>query len=612
MKKYIYHLSCLLIIVFFVACSKYLDVDLANQKTLDETFKKRLTTERYLAQVYGYLPIEHDLFNSEGGNVPLSDEALFSWVAWVPWLNFTNGGWGVTTDEYATWVHNYQGINQATIFINNVDKNEELNEATKTVMKAEARFLRAYFYYLLLRRYGPVYVWGDRAADDKIDANTVDRMPLKANVDFVLAEFDKASAVLPREITDQVWYGRLTKGAVMAAKSELLLYMARPLFNGSKFYVGIKNKSGEFLFPQTADPSKWELAAKAAKDLIDLNLYTLYQDNKETNTFRRAIKSYMGIYFEKWNSEIIWGRWSDDGFNYNVRTAPPRVVTMGWGGYAPSLKLVDAYPMANSGRYPITGYNANGQPLIDEKSGYQETGFTDNYVHPLDNFASFKAHNSCVGRDARFYASILANGMYWINRLHGDMKVTFFDGGTSTYTKTGDCVKSGYLWRRMSDPTNDIESGNWGQFAWPYYRLAEIYLNYAEASNEKPDRNEAEALKYVNLVRQRSGLNKLEEAYPEVLGNKELLRVLLRKERMVEMAFEGHRYLDLRTWMTAEQEMNEPYYTRNVAATSYESSWERTKDVFPGKRAFQPKHYFFPIHQRQLSEMVNITQNYGW
>ncbi|QRY58620.1 RagB/SusD family nutrient uptake outer membrane protein [Sphingobacterium siyangense] len=612
MKKYIYLLICLLVPVFFGACSKYLDVDLANQKTLDETFQKRTTTERYLAQVYGYLPIEHDLFNSEGGNVPLSDEALFSWVAWVPWLNFTNGGWGVTTDDYATWVHNYQGINQATIFINNVDKNVELNESTKSIMKAEARFLRAYFYYLLLKRYGPVFVWGDRAADDKIDAKTVDRMSLEANVNFILSEFDKATAVLPKEITDQAWYGRLTKGAVMAAKSELLLYMARPLFNGAKLYVGLKNRNGEFLFPQTVDPTKWELAAQAAKDLIDLNLYTLYQDNKETNNFRRAIKSYMGIYFEKWNSEIIWGRWSDDGFNYNVRTAPPRVVTMGWGGYAPSLKLVDSYPMASSGRYPITGYSSNGQPIIDEKSGYQETGFTDNYVHPLDNFAAFKAHNSCVGRDARFYASILANGMYWINRLHGDKKVTFFDGGTSTYTKTGDCVKSGYLWRRMSDPTNDIESGNWGQFAWPFYRLAEIYLNYAEACNEKPNRNETEALKYVNLVRQRSGLNKLEEAYPEVLGNKELLRGLLRKERMVEMAFEGHRYPDLRTWMIAEQEMNEPYYTRNVAATTYEASWERTKDVFPGKRVFQAKHYFFPIHQQQLSEMVNMTQNYGW
>ena len=85
-------------------------------------------------------------------------------------------------------------------------------------------------------------------------------------------------------------------------------------------------------------------------------------------------------------------------------------------------------------------------------------------------------------------------------------------------------MKSGFLWRRFSDPTNNIEEGQWGQYVWPYYRLAEIYLNYAEACNEKLDRNESEALKYINLLRERSGLNKLEEAYPEVVGSKTLLR----------------------------------------------------------------------------------------
>jgi hypothetical protein len=98
-------------------------VDLENQMTLEEVFNKRKTTEQYLAQVYGYLPIEHDMFNGEGGNVPLSDEALFSWVAWVPWLNFANGAWGVTTQDYTTWEQNYKGINQATIFIENIDRN---------------------------------------------------------------------------------------------------------------------------------------------------------------------------------------------------------------------------------------------------------------------------------------------------------------------------------------------------------------------------------------------------------------------------------------------------------------------------------------------------------
>ncbi|WP_270087299.1 RagB/SusD family nutrient uptake outer membrane protein [Sphingobacterium sp. SYP-B4668] len=612
MNKFIHTICCMLTLILMGSCDKYLEVELQNQMTLEEVFNKRQTTESYLAQVYGYLPSENDMIGGEGGMVPLSDEALFSWLAWVPWININNGSWNPTTGDYHIWAHNYKGIRQATIFMNNVDKNVEISQQSKDIMKAEARFLRAYFYYCLLRRYGPVFIGGDTEVDPLLRSDDVDRHPLQVNVDFIVSEFDKTIQILPAQITDQAWYGRITKGAAMAAKSELLLYMARPLFNGTKLYVGFKNKNGEFLFPQTADANKWELAAKAAKDIIDLNQYALYVDNTESDPFRKAIKSYMGVFFSKWNSEIIWGRWVTDGYGYNVRAAPPRVVKEGYGGYSPSLKLVDTYPMSASGRYPITGYKANGEPIIDDKSGYAETGFTENFVHPLDNFAAIKAHNSYVGRDARFYASILANGMNWINTLHGQKLVTFHTGGTSSYTGTGDCVKSGYLWRRMSDPTNDIEQGQWGQFSWPYYRLAEIYLNYAEACNEKTDRNEAEALKFVNLVRQRSGLSKLETAYPEVLGNKDLLRELLRKERMVELAFEGNRYHDLRTWMTAEKELNEPFYTRNLASTTYEGSWTRTTGIYTQGRVFQPKHYFFPLNQDQLSEMQNITQNYGW
>ncbi len=612
MKKILYVTVSLLVLSFFTGCDKYLEVELQNQMTMDEVFNKRQTTEAYLAQVYGFLPNENDMVSGEGGMVPLSDEALFSWLAWVPWININSGSWGPTTGDYQVWGHNYRGINQATIFMNNVDKNVEINQGTKDIMKAEARFLRAYFYFCLLRRYGPVYIWGDQDADILTKGEDVDRHTLAHNVDFILSEYEKAIAVLPVRITDQAWLGRLTKGAAMAAKAELLLYMARPLFNGAQFLKGMKNKDGENIFPQTADPNKWDAAAKAAKDIIDLNQYALYEDKTESDPFKKAIKSYAGIYFEEWNSEIIWGRWISSGYAYNVRAAPPRVVKEGYGGFSPSLKLVDTYPMASSGRFPVTGYQSNGTPIIDAQSGYQETGFTENFIHPIENYAPIKAHNSIVGRDARFYASILANGMRWINTFHGQKLVTFFTGGTSSYTQTGDCVKTGYLWRRMSDPTNDIEEGKWGQFSWPFFRLGEIYLDYAEACNEKPNRDEAEALKYINLIRKRSGLNNLEVAYPEVKGNKNLLRELMRKERMVELAFENHRYHDVRTWMIAEKEMNEPYFTRNLASTTYEGSWTRTTSIFPGRRLFQPKHYFFPIHQEQLSEMSNLTQNYGW
>lgn len=607
----LYLLLLLLLAPLFCSCEKYLEVELNNQISIDEVFNKRKTTEAYMAQVYGYLPDEGFPLGNEGSVIPRSDEATFSW----PNLDYTpinTGTFGPDYWAYKTWAHYYTGIAQATTFMNNVDRCVELSSEQKTIMKAEIRFVRAYFYSLLLRKYGPVFIWGDQDPDQFIDSESVDRHSLEQNAEFILSEWDKAIEILPEDHGQPQWMGRVTKGAARAAKSRLTLYLARPLFNGCNLYKGMKNLYGDLLFPQAEDPTKWDIAAKAAKDIIDMNIYSLYEDTEEKDPFRRAIKSYMGVIHKKWNHEVIWGRWISGGFDWQVRSAPPRVVKEGYGGFCPSLKLVDTYPMAKSGRFPVTGYEANGTPIIDSESGYQENGFTSPYKHPLDTFATINIHNSCVGRDARFYASILASGMYWINTFKGQKLVTFYDGGTSSYLSSGDCVKSGYLWRRMSDPDNNIEENKWGSICWPTYRLAEIYLNYAEACNEKSSRDEAEALKYINKVRNRSGLNNIEDAYPEVKGDKIMLRELILKERMVELAFEGHRFYDIRTWMIASKEFNGPYYTRNVLSKTYEGSWTRTDQVFNYGMVFENKHYFFPIHDDQRKEMIHLTQNYGW
>ncbi|RNC66794.1 RagB/SusD family nutrient uptake outer membrane protein [Proteiniphilum sp. X52] len=601
-----------------VSCSNYLDVNLqGNQLTMEETFSKRATAERYLAHVYSYLSTGFDILNGDYSVVSRSDEALLSYT-YGAWNNFRQGAFGVSSNDYHIWASRYQGISQATIFMDNILNVEDLSAEQKVIMKAEARFLRAYYYFTLLRQYGPVYVWGDQMPDQFIDAETVDRHTVEQNVDFILSEYDKAIWDLPEQRTSTSEYGRITKGTAMAAKAELLLYAARPLFNGCALYRGeMMNLYGDYLFPQTPDPNKWDLAAKAAKEVIDLKMYDLYNYPGVVDPFEKAMRSYMGVFFEKWNNEVIWGKWASateyGGFYQRALPRTSRLLGGGNSGTGASLKLVDTYPMASTGRYPVTGYDGV-RPIVDRLSGYEATGFTDNWTHPLDKFATFKAHNSLKGRDARFYTSVLANGMYWIeNSFQGTIQLTFFNGGTASYYSSQECLKSGFLWRRFSDPGADVGKYAYGNIVWPYYRLAEIYLNYAEACNEKPDRDEAEALKYMNLVRARSGLNKIEEAYPEVIGNQTLLRELLRKERMVELAFEGKRYYDVRTWMIAEQEFNYRPHTLNLAATNYEDSWERVDDMFePGRLVFEPKHYFLPIHENQQAEMRNITQNYGW
>lgn len=596
--------------LLFTSCNEYLTHDVDQQLTFEKTFARREQTERFLAGVYAFIPSDMILLENMSGN---SDEGYFMWDSWgVKYLNHNSGAWNPTSTDYHIWNSMYRGINQASIFIENVDRNEEVTELAKREMKAEARFLRAYFYFLLVRQYGPVYVWGDKGADLNILPTDVDRHTLDECVDFISSELKKAAEDLPITISDTRWYGKATKGAALSLNSRVLLYRARPLFNGASIYKGIKNKDGNFLFPQSQDTEKWSLAAAAAKEVLDLNTYELHTTRKTGTEMYKSIQSYSEVLFEPWNDEIILGKWEGNSEYVDRRVSPWGVVSVGYGGFSPSLRLVDTYPMAATGRYPITGYLANGDPIIDPLSGYSETGFTDNYRNPADlnENHTFKAHNSNVGRDARFYSSILFNGMYWINTYRGSKQV-FFQKGGNGQSNQSDYNKTGYLFRRLVNPANDIESSRWGKFSWPIIRLAEVYLNYAEACNEQTNRDEINALLYVNKIRERAGLNKVEEAYPEIRGNKELLREIIYKERMIELAFENHRYWDIRMWMIAPEVSNGDRYGRNQDATTYENSWQRTKHyMLP--IVFRSQHYLFPIQQAQLNEMKNITQNYGW
>lgn len=629
------------------SCSDYLDVKLNDQMTLEEVFLKRATTLKYLGAIYSYLPEDSEFQGSNtiqyGGDAAvgtaMSDEALFSWYQWVTYLNYRTGDHspGMSNPGYNIWQNKYTGIEQAGIFMENVDNCPELTADEKKHMKAEARLIRAFDYFQLFRRFGPVFIWGDRRSDITIRPEEIDRNTVDENIDFMISEIDKAIEDLPLEVDDPTRFaGRATRGAAMALKARILLYAASPLFNGCELYKGqMMNREGKYLFPQTPDPEKWEKAAQAAKAVIDMNRYKLVKDTKEDDPMLSAIKSYQNIQFDDWNDEAIWGYYPRMvAVTYDIacfnrqRMLPPGLAKNCNGGYCASMQLFDSYPMQATGRYPINPVEAAKKPNpynnltlnldIDPASGYSIEGFQEGWEHPIEGpaYGAVKAHKSCVGRDARFYASIMANGFKHINNfvVGGNREVTFYTGGTSSFNPN-DCVKSGFLWRRYLPTDLDYDNGSYGTWFYWYFRLGEMYLNYAEACNEKPQRDAKEAIKYLDLIRERVGLNSITVAYPEYNfeTDQEALRQMIRKERMVELAFESHRYYDVRRWMTATKELSNKNWTLDLLATNYDSSWERTTRVWAGKdNYFEDKHYFFPIFQAQLSEMRNITQNYGW
>lgn len=639
MKKIKIFIVLLCAALLAASCENFFEVDLKDQATLDEVFSQSNTTHNYLAQLYSHIPLDEEIIGSHGWVVARSDEAMYSFKQWVNYLTIRSGNYSSSTGAFNYWSSFYVGINQCSIFMANVDKDQEDTEQTRTTMKAEARFLRTYYYFCLFRQYGPVFFWGDQLSDEKIKGAEIDRNTVDENIDFIVSELDKAAADLPLRIEDvgeqaDRWMGRATKGAALALKSRVLLMAASPLYNGCDLYKGkMRNKDGKYLFPQTPDPEKWERAAQAARELINLGIYSLCTSDKTGDAFKDGTASYQKVFFEPWNSETIWGWWRRTSSAYSwlggtgaiiTVAMPPRLngILYGYGGVAPSLKLVDSYAMWESGRYPVLGYegqNDYSRPVVDPESGYSPEGFTEDYKQPVDaDWApAFKAHNSTIGREPRYYACLVPNGFYFPSKSI-QMQFTCYSGAecTSSFSSSTDALYVGYVWRKYYPTDTPLKAGTDYtslKSVYPAFRLDEVYLNYAEACNEKPDRDEATALEYVNKVRNRVGLKNIEEAYPEIRGNKELLRWCIQKERMIEFGMDAMRHYDACRWMVAKAEYPTMNWTLNLKSTNYEDSYRRVTDVFGGDPAvFADRDYLFPINSNQLSEMTNLTQNYGF
>lgn len=669
MKK-IYALMALCILA--ISCDSFFDINLKDQATLEDTMSRSSTVKRYLAHLYSYIPRDENTRAYEGGTVLRSDESLNAKSQYETyWYTVRRGEYDAsTTNSEANaniWKRYYVAINECTTFLDNVKMDVEDSPELITQMEGEARFLRAYYYFILLRQYGPVIIWGDKAADQNVIAEELDRNTLDENVNFIVSELDKAISLLAYEVNDPGLglslssnKGRATKGAAMALKARVLLYAASPLYNGQNgtgIYASLQNHRGEKLFPDY-DAAKWDKVAQAAKDVIGLNRYSLTKVADKPTAIQNAAASYQTVWFQGWNTnrEIIWGwwyrAWGDEslGSGCDIAYAAPaggKIALAGYSLNSPSLKLVDAYPMWETGRYPILGYEKTSgmldlsRPIVDEASGYKSSGFTDNYQQVVDVDPSwakpFKAHNSTVGRDARYYANFVPNGFWWpssTTNSGGPVRFTCYNSAeaSSPYSATEACNRVGYVWRRLykaENPLKDLTADYQSmRYVYPAFRLAEVYLTYAEACNEKTTRDVEQAIYYLDQVRDRSGLPGIRTAYPDIdfdsaeatstvsgvsRTGREWLRWMILQEKMCEFAFEGQRHYDMLRWMKAEEEYNTENWTLHVTAKNYEESYERVSDDYIGGRAnFRTRDYLFPFGSAQRSEMTNFTQNPGW
>ncbi|MHA4806623.1 RagB/SusD family nutrient uptake outer membrane protein [Flavitalea flava] len=357
-------------------------------------------------------------------------------------------------------------------------------------------------------------------------------------VSFIINDLDSAALLLPANRIGDASFGRGTAAAAMALKARLLLYAASPLNNESN------------------DVARWQKAADAAKTAIDFceaNGYALNQDN-----------TYQKIFLDKQNSEIL--------FSYNFSRTPGGGIDLisaanldgGWSAIAPSQNLVDSFEMAN------------GKMITDPSSGYDP-------AHPYDN------------RDPRFAGDIVYNGLRYRGR-------TFqaFKGGTDD-PQGANNSPTGYNWRKYMDESININSQTSNQ-NWIICRLAELYLNYAEAEFELG--NESVAQIYVNKIRSRASVQ-----MPGITDNGTALRDRIHHERQIELCFEGHRIFDTRRWKIAGQTDNKPLM--GVQIEQDNSGFTYTYVVVQ-PRTFLPAYYLWPIPRYETNKNTLLTPNPGY
>ena len=610
------------------SCEDFLDRQEDEKLTFDKIWESRSRTKQYWLNAMSFLPQFNGTYIGDAEPyLGASDECSIAYNRAYRYINF--GSWNASTVPYYKFDHYYKGIRECNIFMQNADRCSDplLVQEELEKWKIQARFARAYYYFLLMRDYGPVFLLGDELLDFGATTESLyrPRNTWDECVNYVVSEMEacaNSAAMSTQEELPNTEYGFATKGACYAVISRLKLYSARPLFNGNRLYANVTNPttedfpelSGQHLFPQTFEANKWLEAAEAAHKVFEDGSYSLYRAGHGN-----PYEDYAGVALETWNSELIYTDGYKNGFYWGMNCTPTSQGA--YGAVGPTQQMVDAYAM-NNGRYPITGYTSSGSPIVDEESGYSANAELEKSVwtYPASGWSNsndfdITAPNMYKDREPRFYVTVFFGGNFW---LHGNGKtqVSFAKGGNGN--SSHDYPKPGYLCQRFID--HKLNKGNWPRITFPEFRLGEVYLNFIESVLEckkngvnLPGGYEEEAMEKWADLRNRAGLEPITEAYPE--ASVEELIQLCRNERRVELAFERHRYFDTRTWMIAEDTDGGPMYGMDTTAPTSKPTetpdefWKRT--VFE-TRVFKSNHYLYPFAQRELDRNKLLTQNYGW
>lgn len=541
----------------------FLDFDESQGKTQEETYAYFDNVTSLASAAYRELPKDYGVI---GGALRESatDNSVASWKS-NSLYDMYNDIWSPKNLVDNSWSTYYPVIHDINSFLE-LYSEEELDRfkwdpnfkdnITKTRNYIyEVRALRAFYYFEMIKRFKDVPLLTKTCSLDEV--NTLQKTSFKDVLDFMVKEWDEVKTHLPEDYENFIGgeTGRVTKGAVMAFKSRALLYAASPL------YAGFSNVT-------------WEQAAKAALDVINLGVYILPNIDNDP------------LYDE------------DPGNNVLVS---PQMIFEFRGSTDNSFERNNLPPTFTGGE--TKGYNNPTQNFVDAFEFKDGTSFDWNKPeHIAKMYYDEKGKET---RDPRFYINVICNGMTYMNK-----KVDTYVGGlygphaeVEGYTLTGYYLKKLMNEKVDLDPAHQVKKPH----HFPGYRYAEILLNYAEAMNEfkGPDYTDA-----TFTMSARQALNRVRSAafMPDVVANTQSeFRAKVRNERRIELAFEDHRFWDIRRWKIGN--VVEKIY--GVKINNVNGVMSANKEIIQ-TRVWDDKMYFYPIPQNEVFVNPNLTQNPGW
>lgn len=570
-----------------VSCSDFLDVDPHNQISDAAVWGNIDYAQAFLNNCYSWIEGE----NQNGVPFCSYTDELYHRAGYATEV-YTLGN--VSCDNYNvgyseargnTWYFYYtaiKNVNQLLERINDVEIVGDTDLERINQIKGQGYFLRAFYYHQLYSLYGRVpLIYNTFDMDAEWNQTRAD---LDVVADSIVADCNRASELLPLEY-DSENFGRATKGAALAVKARTLLYKASPLFG-------------------TPSQERWQEASDAQKAVIDLadqGIYSLPQVSD--------YEEYAQLFCDSKNPEIIFqklynGTISSVAYSSSYpMSAPPGAYNgyNGWGVWLPTYDIVNAYQYSDGTDFEMKDMQ-NYQiqlPSVDPVTGqivYKDETINATKVSPWEN------------REMRFYANILYDGAEW-GYAEDKHPIQIFESGAEgvisgeqspTYTsgEYWNATQTGYYMRKFMNPNYDQYNETIvDNTPWIFFRLAEFYLNYAECQIELG--NDAEALKYINLIRSRAHL-------PNATGKD--IRKEYEYERKVELMFEGQRFFDLRRWKRMEEAYSEANWPTSMKIYKVaDGTLYYMHNTTPLQmRAFREEMYWMPIPRYELNKCPNL------